>query len=177
MSGEPSHRSIESSACGVADAYPSIPILPRVYLVSDVRLYRDGLKASLAEQSQLDLLGVGCSEDVLTKIAALQPHVLLLDLGVLNSLAIPRRARKVVPGLRVVAFAVAEGEDNVLACAEGRGSLVTSRRGMDRWKTWSRWFCTRSETSWYVLHGSLASSLAAWQPYPEGRQRRLSIFR
>jgi two-component system, NarL family, nitrate/nitrite response regulator NarL len=103
--------------------------LPRVYLVSDVRLYRDGLISSLVRQRQLDVLGAGGSRDFLDRIAALRPEVLLLDLGASQSLTIPRRAQEVLPALRVVAFAVAEMDENVLACAEAGISGYVAQDG------------------------------------------------
>ena len=92
--------------------------IPRVYIVSDVRLYRDGLISSLAMQRQIEVVGAGGPGDFLDQVTASRPNVLLLDLAVRDSLSIPRRARQVLPELRVVAFAVSEAEEIVLACAE-----------------------------------------------------------
>jgi DNA-binding NarL/FixJ family response regulator len=103
------------------------PAAPRVYLVSDVRLYREGLSAGLAQQRQLELVGSGGSGNFQDRIVALEPEVLLLDLGAGESLSIPRRARQVLPEIRVVAFAVAEIGEKVLACAEaGISGYVTT---------------------------------------------------
>src|SRR5207253_904968 len=55
--------------------------------------------------------------------------VLLLDLAARDSLTIPRRAQQVLPTLRVVAFAVAEVEKNVLACAEAGISGYVAQDG------------------------------------------------
>jgi DNA-binding NarL/FixJ family response regulator len=87
-------------------------------VVSNVRIHREGLIAILAAQSRLNVLGAGSSGDVLSQIAALRPEVLLLDLSASDSLSIPPRVAQVLPTLRVVAFAVAEVEADVLACAE-----------------------------------------------------------
>jgi two-component system, NarL family, nitrate/nitrite response regulator NarL len=54
---------------------------------------------------------------------------LLLDLGTRESLTIPRRARQLLPALRVVAFAVAEMDENVLACAEAGISGYVAQDG------------------------------------------------
>jgi two-component system nitrate/nitrite response regulator NarL len=88
----------------------------RVYIVSEVRLYREGLIAVL--QRQLEVVGAGGSDDFLDRITATRPDVLLLDLAARGSLTIPRRARQVIPEVRVVAFSVAEIDDDILACAE-----------------------------------------------------------
>jgi DNA-binding NarL/FixJ family response regulator len=102
---------------------------PRVYVVSDVRLYREGLILGLARQIQLNVLGAGCSADALSQIRALRPEVLLLDLAANESLTIPRRAEQDLPTLRVVAFAVAEASENVLACAEAGISGYVAQDG------------------------------------------------
>jgi two-component system nitrate/nitrite response regulator NarL len=111
------------SAPGFEDRELSVPNAgqpgsksPRVYIVSDVRLYRDGLTSVL--QVHLDVIGTGGSCDFLDQIAALRPEVLLLDLGVRDSLETPRRARQILPALPVVAFAVGAFERDILACAE-----------------------------------------------------------
>ena len=91
---------------------------PRVYLVSDVRLYREGLTSSLAAQGRLSMIGSGAAGDAVAQIASLVPDVMLLDLAAQDSLALPRSAAAVAPAMHVVAFAVAEVAADVLACAE-----------------------------------------------------------
>jgi two-component system, NarL family, nitrate/nitrite response regulator NarL len=119
MPGGTLKRPIEDSGSSASDVCGTVPAVPRVYVVSDVRLYRDGLIASLAGESRLDVFGAGGSGDVLSQIAVSRPEVLLLDIAARDSLQIPRRARQALPGLIVVAFAVADAEEgNVLACAE-----------------------------------------------------------
>jgi two-component system, NarL family, nitrate/nitrite response regulator NarL len=123
---EASNRHIEDGGPGVAEQRHISPAVPRVYIVSDVRLYREGLLSSLIAQGGLEVLGAGCSGDALSAISALRPEVLLLDIAARGSLGTPRRAQQVHPTLRVVAFAVAEADDNVLACAEaGISGYVT----------------------------------------------------
>jgi two-component system nitrate/nitrite response regulator NarL len=123
-----SRRFGESASSG-ADIRGSRPNFPRVYLISDVRLYREGLSSRLAQPCQIELVGAGGSGDFLDRIVELRPEALLLDLGSCESLTIPRRARQVLPALRVVAFAVAEIEENVLACAEAGVSSYVARDG------------------------------------------------
>jgi DNA-binding NarL/FixJ family response regulator len=90
----------------------------RVYLISDIRLYREGLNSIPVLQTQLEIVGTGDSGDFLERILPLRPDCLLLDLAARDSLTIPRLARQVLPALRVVAFAVADVDEKVLACAE-----------------------------------------------------------
>ena len=129
MPGGTSSQLIEDSKSGNSALCESVPAAPRVYVVSDVRLFREGLVASLARQSQLDVLGAGCFGDVLSQIATSRPEVLLLDVAARDSLQIPRRAHQVLPGLVVVAFAVAAAEENVLACAEAGISGYVAQDG------------------------------------------------
>jgi DNA-binding NarL/FixJ family response regulator len=116
-----------------ASSTPDVPrlslVTPRVYIVSDVRLHREGLILGLDRQSQLTVLGAGSSGEVLNEIRILRPDVLLLDLGARDSLSIPRLAQLCLPRLRVVAFAVAEAPENVLACAEAGISGYVAQDG------------------------------------------------
>jgi two-component system nitrate/nitrite response regulator NarL len=108
---------LADSASSLLDVRQTTPVAPRVYIVSDVRLYREGLISSLARQSYLEVLGAGSSGNAIEQIISLQPMVLLLDLSTRDSFALSRHARELVPALRVVAFAVEEREENILACA------------------------------------------------------------
>jgi len=87
-------------------------------VVSQVRLYREILASSLVRHGGLRVAGQGTWVEALDQIAHLCPEILLLDLGTKENLAVPRRARAICPNLRVVAFAVAEVEAEILACAE-----------------------------------------------------------
>jgi DNA-binding NarL/FixJ family response regulator len=75
------------------------------------------------------MVGAGGSGDFQEQISALRPDSLLLDLAVPGSLTIPRRAQEVLPGLRVVAFAVADVDENALACAEAGFSSYVMQDG------------------------------------------------
>ena len=120
---------IKDSASSTPDVLRPSLVTPRVYIVSDVRLHREGLILGLDRQSQLTVLGAGSSGEVLNQIRILRPDVLLLDLGARDSLTIPRRAQLCLPTLRVVAFAVAEAPENVLACAEAGISGYVAQDG------------------------------------------------
>ena len=109
---------VANSGSGSEGGCPPEIVRPQIYLVSDVRLYREGLVACLALQGRLTILGVGGSEDAIDRITTLRPQVVLLDLAACDSLNIPHRAKEILPAVKVVAFAVAETEEHVLACAE-----------------------------------------------------------
>lgn len=118
MHGRPSDDLLENKALPSINECSQLSVIVRLYIASDVRLYREGLLASLSRQAALDVVGTGSLSVSLTQIAESSPDVLLLDLIAEGSLSLPRRARLVIPTLRVVAFAVAETESNIVACAE-----------------------------------------------------------
>jgi len=124
-----SNEWLEDRELSLADVRQSRPGLPRVYVISDVRLYREGLFSLLASQTQLDIVGTGGSADFSDRISALRPDVLLLDLAARGSLTIPRCAQQVLPAVRTVAFAVGEADENVLACAEAGFSSYVMQDG------------------------------------------------
>lgn len=90
---------------------------PRVFILSNVRLLREGLVLALSRQSSIELVG-SSDATALKEIADSCPDVLLLDISspaILESLALLRR---VVPDMKIVALGVAEIEQVVLACAK-----------------------------------------------------------
>jgi two-component system, NarL family, nitrate/nitrite response regulator NarL len=109
--------------------YPSTVEVPRIYIVSDVRLYREGLTASLNRPSHLKIVGSGSSSEPIEQIVCAQPHVLLLDLATSDNLALSSRVRALVPALQIIAFAVEELEESVLACAQAGICGLVSRDG------------------------------------------------
>jgi DNA-binding NarL/FixJ family response regulator len=102
---------------------------PRVCVVSDVRLFREGLFASLSGQTGIDVVGTGCAAEAHDLVLVLRPDALLLDLAARDSLALPRSLVALLPSLRVVAFAVTEAETDVLACAEAGISGYVAQDG------------------------------------------------
>jgi len=102
---------------------------PTVLIVSDLRLLRDGLVLSLSRQPSL---AVADSTDLTispTHIAAARPDVVLLDVGTPGGLAALLALRQALPDLKIVAIAVSDIEQMVVACAEAGVSGFVSRDG------------------------------------------------
>src|SRR5262249_29822900 len=102
---------------------------PTVLIVSDLRLLRDGLVLSLSQQPSL---AVADSADLTispTYIAAARPDVVLLDVGAPGGLETLFVVRQALPDLRIVAIAVSDIEQMVVACAEAGVSGFVSRDG------------------------------------------------
>src|SRR5438067_414376 len=113
--------------------------VPRTLIVSDVRLYREGLAVTLGAREELRI--VGTADDVAAArrcIAARAPDVVLLDTGMRDALRLARELRREDGGggggggaRRGAAFAVAEsgGGADVIACAEAGVAGYVSRDG------------------------------------------------
>jgi DNA-binding NarL/FixJ family response regulator len=114
---------------GEEPAQAAQTIRPRLIIVSDVRLWRDGLLLSLSQQPSVITVG---SADLSTPpghIVAFRPDVLLLDIGTRGALDVSLPCRQALPNLKVVGIAVAEVEQEVFACAEAGLSGFVSRDG------------------------------------------------
>src|SRR5271163_3512353 len=103
---------------GENDDVALAPLMPRVYIISETLLFREGLKAMLTRKGGLDVVSHGPSADAPEEIRHLAPELVLLDMAGPDSLVIPRRLRVILPTLRIVAVALAEQEADVIACAE-----------------------------------------------------------
>jgi len=91
----------------------------RIVIVSPIRLYREGLASVLST-----LEGIGevatCERPVdgLRLARRVVPHILLLDMSVVNSSATARLFAREFPATKIVALALPETEQHVVACAE-----------------------------------------------------------
>jgi len=95
---------------------------PRVFLISDVRLYREGLAQGLAACEGVSLVGSGSTTDTIDVIALAQPDVAVLGAELGPTLDLPRRLRERVPTLRTIAIAASTSEHDLLAWAEAGAS-------------------------------------------------------
>jgi two-component system nitrate/nitrite response regulator NarL len=90
-----------------------------IFLLSDVRLYREGLMWSLSRHNAFYLLGADdFSARTLAYLAGLSPDIVILDVGGGDGFAAAKALRARLPETKVIAFAVSEVDHVVLACAE-----------------------------------------------------------
>jgi DNA-binding NarL/FixJ family response regulator len=101
------------SAIGPSDGPP-----PRVVLVSDVLLYRQGLQASLGKDGRVAIVGAAASKDALTMISRCSPDVVLVDGAASECLAIARLLRSQWPKVRLVGFGISGGAERLVDCAQ-----------------------------------------------------------
>ncbi len=91
----------------------------RIMIVSDIRLYRQGLAQVLAEHERLGVVQTAAGSDVARgRLEPFAPDVVLLDTGVEDALSLVRVIGDRSAAIRVVALGLSEIEQDVLAFAE-----------------------------------------------------------
>lgn len=101
------------------------PTSVRVLLADDHRILREGVKALLARESDIDCIGEAADgRTLLTQVRQLQPDVLVTDIAMpgLNGLEAIRRLRVDAPQLRILVLSAHDEPRLVLACIEAGAS-------------------------------------------------------
>ena len=102
---------------------------PRIFILSNVRLYREGVAISLSRNESVDVIGSSTASDAPARIAETRPEVVLLDSSLINQPAALRDIRQTLPQSKIVAFAVSEIDRELIACAEAGISAYVAREG------------------------------------------------
>ena len=112
---------------------PDSPNPPRLLIVADVRLYREGIQASLSNLPQFSVIGAASNADeALRLVADTSPDIVIVDMATRHSLTVVRSIRRDFPDAHIVGFGVDEVEGEVLACAEaGLAGYVPSDASLD----------------------------------------------
>jgi two-component system, NarL family, nitrate/nitrite response regulator NarL len=108
--------------------------MTRVFIISEVRLYRDGLARMLRRDQRLDVVGTaGAVDDALEALAGDPPAAVLLDLPAPAGLEGLRRLEAAVPTARIIVLNVPDADEQaVIAWAEaGVGGLLSRDVGLD----------------------------------------------
>jgi two-component system, NarL family, nitrate/nitrite response regulator NarL len=101
-----------------------------VLIVSEVRLYREGLAELLARRGTLHVIGTAIhTADALTRACELEPAIVVLDYAAADSLSFSRALTQVRPDIRVVALGLPDSDDAVLAFAEAGIAGYVAREG------------------------------------------------
>jgi DNA-binding NarL/FixJ family response regulator len=121
----------EASAYGHVPVNGAAPDLQsRIIIVSDTRLYREGLALSLESVDRVVVVGVADTvASALTCIEDKDPDVALLDFAMPDALALPDAIVAAQIPVKVVAFSVAETEDEICECAEAGIAGYVGRNG------------------------------------------------
>ena len=99
----------------------------KVLIVSDVRLYQQGLLRILEEQNGLHSCGAASTtNEALSTIGSCQPDVALVDLAMQDSHAVIRQIVQSTPAPKVLVMGISETDNDIIACAEaGAAGYVT----------------------------------------------------
>ncbi len=110
-------RWTKGSGIQLIPAQPNAAV-PGVFILSDVRLYRDGLAWSLSDRDDINVVGAAePSEIARSQLIGAEVAVLLLDATTEHGLDIVKDLKVAAPQIRVVVFAVNEQERMLLAYA------------------------------------------------------------
>jgi two-component system nitrate/nitrite response regulator NarL len=91
----------------------------RTLIIAGIRLYREGLRHALADDTRIRIVdAVATVDQALALLPSLEPDVVLLDMVAPGDLDAVHRLARQDPGIRVVALGVPNVEDEVIACAE-----------------------------------------------------------
>ena len=106
----------------------------RLLVISDVRLYREGMQSSLATRPRFSTVeAVADADGALRVMAKVRPDVVIVDMATRHSLDIVRDLRQQCDAsTRIVGFGVEEVEGEILALAEaGLAGYVPSDASLD----------------------------------------------
>jgi DNA-binding NarL/FixJ family response regulator len=102
-------------------------------VVSDIRLYRQGLTEMLGRDGRLEVCGnAAIGAEALELAGRMHPNVVLMDMAVPDGLETIRRMPAVSPEAKVIALGISENRNDVLACAEaGAAGYVCRQSSLD----------------------------------------------
>lgn len=91
----------------------------RVFIVADVRFYRDGLAEIISRHPNCSVLGTASTRaEVVERVGQLCPDIVLLDIATPEAFETVLEIASCAPSVKVVATALAETEHAVLQWAE-----------------------------------------------------------
>jgi DNA-binding NarL/FixJ family response regulator len=113
---------VMEARCGTQHLSPPLgsPHLPlRIIVVSEVRLLGEGLALALEREASLSVCGCfGALDDALRSLAPLQPNIVLLNTELRAATDAITRLRAVASSVKVIALAINENLEDVVAWAQ-----------------------------------------------------------
>jgi len=102
--------------------------LPRGVVVSETRLYREGLAWNLAQRQRLDIVATpDCADTALSAIEAWCPDVALVDVSLASGVQLVRSLAGAATRTHMIAVGIAEVERDVVTWAEAGVAGYVSR--------------------------------------------------
>lgn len=91
----------------------------KIIIVSDIKVYSDGLSKILSDSYPLEVIGVVNNfVDIIENIKQVVPDVIVLDMTMPDSFHIAKNVMKLSPNFKIIALGVSENEENIVECAE-----------------------------------------------------------
>lgn len=110
---------IRSETVSASPAMLETPSCLRIFILSDVRLYREGLAWTLSQRPDIDVIGAAApSPAIFVEISQSAATVVLLDVAMPRALSFPREIVRLTPRIKVIAFAVSQADHELMAYAE-----------------------------------------------------------
>jgi len=101
--------------------------LPRVFVLSDTRLLRDGIVLALSQERSIEVVGSSDFSVVLAELVNAPPDAVLLDVSSSRGLEVLHLVRSSLPSAKAIAVGVAEVDEVVIQCADaGASGFVAS---------------------------------------------------
>ena len=90
----------------------------RLIVLSDVRFLREGLAEVLARDGAFRVAVAADLDEAMAAVAVEPPQLMLIDAALAGGIAAAAQLRRVAPEIRIVALALSETEQDVIAWAE-----------------------------------------------------------
>jgi two-component system, NarL family, nitrate/nitrite response regulator NarL len=105
----------------------------KVIVISDIKIYCDGLDKILSDTHPIKVVGAENNFlSAIDRLQAAQPDVVLLDMTMLGSCHFAQEVSQLRPEIKIVALAVPEDEENIMECAEaGIAGYVAREASLD----------------------------------------------
>jgi two-component system nitrate/nitrite response regulator NarL len=105
---------------------------PGLFVISDVRLYREGLVRSLSRQPAVTVIGAAdASPAAISEMIGHKPDVVILDVGGPGSFEFASAVNLHLTEVKIIAFAVSDVESELLACAAAGFAGYVTRDGSE----------------------------------------------
>lgn len=91
--------------------------LPRLLIVGDIALFREGMLAALSRTQRFEVVGAAAIGDAVDIVRGGEVEVAVVDTSRRRALGQSRLLSEACPGIGIVAFGIS-GVDDALACAE-----------------------------------------------------------
>jgi DNA-binding NarL/FixJ family response regulator len=105
----------------------------RLLIVADILLYAQGLRELLSRQSGFEVVDIAAdANSAVALLRTCRPNLVLLDMALADGAFTARTLLDIDPSVKLVALAVPETEEYVVACAEAGVSAYVTREASVR---------------------------------------------